>query len=83
MPHVENTFLRSFCGPMGSNETLRQFVQQHPELEEIHIESGYELTDLTPLLELDHLNYVHIWDGAETAARSLDGCEIHFRLDVE
>lgn len=83
MPHVENTFLRSFCGPMGSDETLRQFVQQHPELEEIHIESGYELTDLTPLLELDHLSYVHIWDGAETAVRSLDGCEIHFRLDVE
>lgn len=83
MQYVENTYIRGYCGPMGDDETLQKFVQQHPELEELHIENGYELTDLTPLLELPNLTYVHIWNNAENAVRSLDGHSRNFQLDVE
>jgi len=83
MQYVEQTPIKSFCGPMGSDETLRQFVEQHPELEEMHIEDGYHLTDLTPLLELENLNYVHVWSNAAKAGRSLDGFDRRFQLDID
>ncbi len=83
MQYVTDTPIRGYCGPMGDDETLRQFVQQHPELEEMHIERGYELTDLTPLLELENLRYVHIWDRAERAGRSLRNANVRFQLDVD
>lgn len=83
MHYVENAFIRGYCGPMGDDETLRQFVERYPELEEMHIEAGYQLTDLTPLLELENLRYVHIWDGADLAARSLEGQARNFQLDVD
>ena len=80
---VAEASIRSFCGPMGSDEILQQFVEQHPELEDMNIESGYELTDLTPLLDLQNLHYVHIWDHAEKAGRSLSGLDRRFQLDVD
>lgn len=83
MHYVENTYIRTFCGPMGSDELLRQFVQQHPELEEMHIENGYELTDLTALLELENLTYVHVWNNAQGAGRSLKDAQLHFQLDID
>jgi len=79
----ENTPVRGYCGPMGSDAFLEQFVQQHPELEEMHIERGYELTDLTPLLELSGLRYVHIWDRPYAAVQSLEGAQRNFQLDVD
>lgn len=80
---VAGASVRSFCGPMGSDEILRQFVDQHPELEDMNIENGYELTDLTPLLDLQNLHYVHIWDRAEKAGRSLNGLDRRFQLQVD
>lgn len=82
VPHVEHAEIQSFWGPLDNDETLKRFVQQHPELEEMHIESGYQITDLTPLLELENLTYVHIWDGSEKAERSLHGFEHRFQIDA-
>lgn len=83
MDYVANARINSYCGPLGSDEYLRQFVQQHPEVTELMIERGYELTDLTPLLELADLQYVNIWDRAQYAVRSLEGLERNFQLDVD
>ena len=83
MPYVEQASIRCFCGPMDNDETLERFVRQHPELEEMHIESGYQITDLTPLLELENLSYMHIWDGSEVAERSLEGFERRFHMDAD
>ena len=82
MDMVANAKIRCVVGPMYSDEKLQSFVQQHPELEEIHIEEGYQLTDLTPLLELENLRYAHIWNRADRAGRSLDGMERNFQLDI-
>ena len=81
--YVAEANLRTFCGPLGSDEILKTFVQQHPELEDLQIERGYELTDLTPLLELEKLRYVHIWDRADKAANSLKGLDRRFELTVD
>lgn len=83
MQYVEQTPVRGFVTRMGSDETLRMFVEQHPELEEVHIEDGYHLKDLTPLLALENLNYVHVWSNAEKAGRSLKGLDYKFQLDIE
>jgi len=83
MRYVEKASIRCICGTMDSDETLKRFVQLHPELEEMHIEEGYQLTDLTPLLELENLSYVHIWNRADAARRSLDGYERNFHMDVD
>ena len=82
MPYVENAFIRTYCGPLDNDETLRKFVEQHPELEELYIEGGYQISDLTPLLELPNLKFVNIWDRADNAVRSLDGHARNFQLEV-
>lgn len=82
MPYVENAFIRTYCGPLDNDETLRKFVEQHPELEELYIEGGYQISDLTPLLELPNLKFVSIWDRADNAVRSLDGHARNFQLEV-
>lgn len=83
MGYVEQAQIRSIGGQMGSDEMLQTFVRQHPELEEMHMEACHQLTDLTPLLELEKLCYVHIWDGAYAAGQSLNGYERRFQLDVD
>lgn len=83
MGYVEQTPIRCIGGEMGSDEKLKAFVGHHPELEEMHIEACYQLTDLTPLLELENLRYVHIWDQTTPARYSLEGCERRFQLDID
>lgn len=83
MEHVQQAYIRAVGGQMGSDEMLRYFVQQHPQLQEMYIEAGHQLTDLTPLLELKYLNYVHVWDGAAPAGHSLDKYERRFQLDID
>ena len=83
MEHVQQTSIRAIGAQMSSDEGLQAFIRQHPELQEMHIEAGYQLTDLTPLLELEQLYYVHIWDGPYPAVNSLNGLERRFQLDVD
>lgn len=83
MPYVEQTPVRCICAEMGSDELLKQFVMLHPELEEMHIENGFQLSDLTPLLQLENLHYMHIWADPHRAAASLDGLERRFHMDVD
>lgn len=83
MQYVAQKQIKGFVGQMGSDETLRLFVEQHPELEEVSLEDGYNLTDLTPLLELQNLNYVHVWSDAARAGSSLDGLERRFHLEID
>lgn len=82
MEYVKQAEIRTIGGQMRDNDTLRYFVQDHPELKEMYIEEAYQLTSLIPLLDLENLEYVHIWSGPENAVRSLDGFDYGFRLDA-
>ena len=62
---------------------LEKLVAAHPELEELQIPYNREITDLTPLLELNNLRYVLVnqQDMAKAIA-SLQGQSYSFRLEI-
>ena len=64
------------------NETLAQLVSDHPELEELHISWNQDLTDLTPVLQLENLRYLRVSNNMNAAIDSLGG-EYHFELYIE
>ena len=59
------------CG--WDNNGFRTFIEQHPEIEQIDVCWDRGLTDLTPLLSLNHLQYVRISEEMQPAAKSLGG----------
>lgn len=67
-----------------TNETFRQFVEQHPELEYIEVSWTPELTDISPLLTLKNLNRACVSNSMPQAIASLgDPTELPFELEIE
>ncbi len=65
-----------------TNETFRSFIEQHPELEYIKVSWTPELTDISPLLTLQHLRAACVSNNMQSAIRSL-GDEYGFELEIE
>ena len=65
-----------------TNETFRQFVEQHPELEYIKVSWTPQLTDVSPLLTLKNLRTACVSHNMPQAIASL-GEEYPFRLEIE
>ncbi|MDO4989491.1 MAG: hypothetical protein Q4E45_03200 [Eubacteriales bacterium] len=65
------------------NETLAGLASEHPELRRLCLSWSRELTDLTPLLELDALEEVRVSRDMQAAIDSLNGKEYSFRLNIE
>ncbi len=65
-----------------TNETFRQFIEQHPELEYVKVSWTPELTDISPLLTLAHLNAACVSHDMQAAMESL-GDSYGFRLEIE
>ena len=57
------------------------FAEAHPELEELELFWNQDLTDLSPLLQMENLERVRIGDGMEEARKSLEGKEFSFTLE--
>jgi Leucine-rich repeat (LRR) protein len=67
-----------------TNETFRQFIEQHPELEYIKVSWTPELTDVSPLLTLKNLNRACVSHNMPQAIASLgDPTEYPFELEIE
>ena len=66
-----------------TNERFARFVGQHPELEEVEVSWSMELTDLTPLLQLENLRQVHLNRQMEEAINSLSGQNLCFDLWID
>jgi hypothetical protein len=67
-----------------TNETFRQFIEQHPELEYIKVSWTPELTDVSPLLTLKNLNKACVSHNMPQAIASLgDPTEYPFKLEIE
>ena len=90
--HLEGKEIRSFQADNGFrrestagdvNALFAEFVGNHPELEELEIPWNEDLTDLTPLLELENLRKVRISANMEAARASLDGADYNFGLEIE
>ena len=61
---------------------LDVFIEQHPELEYIKVSWTPELTDISPLLTLQHLRAACVSNNMQSAIRSL-GDEYGFELEIE
>ena len=91
LSYVEDAPLRhfetgdSFTGRTGTddNALFAEFVRSHPQLEEIHISWNQAIIDLTPLLELEHLQNVRISHDMTQAIASLEGQNYNFQLEIE
>ena len=84
-PALEGCVVHRFgaTGAGWTNESFAAFVGQHPELEEIEVSWSMELTDLTPLLQLEKLTLVHLNRQMEAAIDSLSGQELRFELRID
>ena len=65
------------------NETLAGLLSEHPELRRLGVSWSPELSDLTPLLELESLEEVRVSRDMTQAIDSLNGKDLRFRLEIE
>jgi len=71
-----------FVGNMNQKE-LEQLLEQHPEIDNLHIQYNPKITDLTKLLSMPNLGYVKVSKNMSKAIQSIQGAEIRFQLDIE
>lgn len=91
IPYLEQVELYrlSACGAFterseaDSNELFAAFIRSHPHLRELQIPWNRGITDLTPVLELENLEYLRVSFDMEEAIASLDGQSYDFALEIE
>ena len=70
-------------GEADDNALFADFVRSHPDLVEIGIPWNQAITDLTPVLELEHLEQLRVSRDMKEALGSLEGQSYGFRLEIE
>ena len=80
---VRETRIDGVMVHVESNDMLKKLTEQHPELVSMHIQRSTDVTDLTPLLSLEQLEYVRISSDMKKAIKSLEGAEYRFELEIE
>ena len=70
-------------GETDSDASFAAFVRSHPQLRELWIPWNPGITDLTPLLELEGLEYLRVSYDMEEAIASLDERDIPFTFEIE
>ena len=71
-----------YCGAF-TQEQLEKFLNQHPELGELHIPDNTKVTDLSMLQGMENLYYVKISKNMGKAVKSLEGLEYRFELQID
>ena len=81
---VQDTPIRSLHAGncQWTNEALREFVERHPEIEEIKLSWSPASLDLSPLLDLPNLRTLTVSYDMEGAIQSL-GEDYGFELNIE
>lgn len=82
IPALANSEISYFggAGDFRSNEDLAAFAADHPELYGLYLGQAEGITDLTPLLSVENLNYVTISYQMKEAIASIEGQDYGFRL---
>ena len=70
------------AGDLRSNEDLAAFAADHPELRKLWLGWMDEITDLTPLLSLEHLEELAVHRDMTEAISSLEGATYGFWLNI-
>ena len=72
-----------FCGAF-TQEQVNKLLEQHPELEELHVQGCTKVTDLSMLAGRPNMRYVKISKNMEKKIlKSLEGLEYTFQLEIE
>ena len=71
-----------FDGNMNQ-EQLEKMLEQHPELENLHIPNSQKVTDLTKVLSMPNLRYLKVSGNMKKALQSIEGKEYRFELEIE
>ncbi len=71
------------AGDLHCNEDLAAFAADHPELRALFLGWAENITDLTPLLELENLERVSVNRDMREAVASLDGQSYGFELEIQ
>ena len=70
-----------WTGNMNQKQ-LEQFLDQHPEIEQLNIPNCKAINDLTKLLSMPNLKQVTITQDMKKAIQSLDGAQYGFQMAV-
>ncbi|MBR4472884.1 MAG: hypothetical protein IKS55_04525 [Oscillospiraceae bacterium] len=85
VPALENTelFELSAVGCFHDNESFAALVAAHPELERLDIPWNDGLTDLTPVLSLEHLQYLKVSENMATALEPVQAANPAFEIEIQ
>ena len=84
-PVLENTEVVELAVSNGfhDNESFAAFVAAHPELEKLSIPWNEKVTDLTPILSLEHLWKLIVSDNMERALEAVQAANPGFEIELE
>jgi Leucine-rich repeat (LRR) protein len=80
---VRNSQIRGMYANNFTQKMMEEFLDTHPEMENLHIPWNDKVTDLSKVLELPKLRYLKISNNMKKAIRSLEGKEYSFQLEIE
>ena len=82
---LENTelFELSAVGCFHDNESFAALVAAHPELERLDIPWNDGLTDLTPVLSLEHLQYLKVSENMSPSLEPVQAATPAFEIEVQ
>ena len=85
IPALSDSEIQFFgaAGDLHSNGDLSSFVADHPELRALFLGWAEDITDLTPLLQLENLEKVSVHRDMKKAIASLDGQSYGFELEIQ
>ena len=71
-----------YCNGFNQEQLVR-FLEEHPEISELHIPYCEKVTDLSMLPGMENLQYVKISQNMKKAVKSLEGLEYSFQLQID
>jgi hypothetical protein len=71
-----------YCGSFNQAQ-LETLLDQHPELEDLHIPNCTKVTDISRLPGMQNLRFVKVSKNMNKAVKSLEGAEYSFQLEIE
>ena len=84
-PPLENAelFELSAGNCFHDDESFAAVITAHPELERLDIPWNGEVTDLTPVLSLEHLQYLKVSENMEDALEAVRAANPGFEIEVQ
>ena len=84
MEHVSGAQIKGiFINGFKNQKQFEEFLDAHPEIEQLHIQFDQQITDLTKVLELKNLRYLRVSNNMKKALKSLEGKEYSFQLEID